>query len=82
VPAPAPAKATATGPLAWLTPREQEVANLLLRGQSNRQIAESLVITERTAETHVCRILSKLGLDSRAQIAALVLENRLASAAS
>jgi len=44
---------------------------------SNRQIAEALVITERTAETHVCRILSKLGLDSRAQIAAWIIDNGL-----
>jgi predicted ATPase/DNA-binding CsgD family transcriptional regulator len=62
------------GPLASLTAREQEVAQLLLRGRSNRQIAEVLIITERTAETHVCRILNKLGLDSRAQLAALVMD--------
>jgi predicted ATPase/DNA-binding CsgD family transcriptional regulator len=72
-----PAALPAQGPLAWLTPREREVAALLLRGMSNRQIAENLVITERTAETHVCRILSKLGLDSRAQIAAWVIDNGL-----
>jgi predicted ATPase/DNA-binding NarL/FixJ family response regulator len=68
------------GALAWLTPREREVAALLLRGMSNRQIAEDLVITERTAETHVCRILSKLGLDSRAQIAAWIIDNGLLDA--
>jgi DNA-binding NarL/FixJ family response regulator len=72
-----PTALPAQGPLAWLTPREREVAALLLRGMSNRQIAEDLVITERTAETHVCRILSKLGLDSRAQIAAWVIDNGL-----
>jgi DNA-binding NarL/FixJ family response regulator len=44
---------------------------------SNRQIAEQLVITERTAETHVCRILSKLGLGSRAQMAALIMDQQL-----
>jgi predicted ATPase/DNA-binding CsgD family transcriptional regulator len=63
--------------LAWLTPREREVSGLLLRGLSNRQIADELVITERTAETHVCRILSKLGLGSRAQIAAWALDHGL-----
>jgi predicted ATPase/DNA-binding NarL/FixJ family response regulator len=73
----APAALPAQGPLAWLTPREREVAALLLRGMSNRMIAEELVITERTAETHVCRILSKLGLDSRAQIAAWIIDNGL-----
>lgn len=67
----------AQGPLAWLTRREREVATLLLRGLSNRHIAEELVISERTAETHVCRILSKLGLDSRAQIAAWIIDNGL-----
>lgn len=73
----APTALPAQGPLAWLTPREREVAALLLRGMSNRHIAEELVITERTAETHVCRILSKLGLDSRAQIAAWIIDNGL-----
>ncbi|HEY0581920.1 MAG TPA: LuxR C-terminal-related transcriptional regulator, partial [Chloroflexota bacterium] len=72
----APTSQLASGPLACLTPREREVAALLLRGHSNRQIAEVLVVTERTAETHVCRILSKLGLDSRAQLAALVMDQR------
>src|SRR5919199_451812 len=77
VAAESPTALPAQGPLAWLTPREREVAGLLLRGMSNRQIAEDLVITERTAETHVCRILSKLGLDARAQIAAWVIDNGL-----
>ena len=61
-------------------PREREVAAQFVRGMSNRQIAEALVITERTAETHVCRILSKLGLDSRAQIAAWIIDNGLLDA--
>ena len=55
-----------------LTPRERQVANLLLRGITNRQIGAELQITERTAETHVCRILAKLKLDSRAQLARLL----------
>jgi DNA-binding CsgD family transcriptional regulator len=60
--------------MASLTNREREVVALVLRGASNRRIAEELVVTERTAETHVCRILSKLGLTSRAQIAALLVD--------
>jgi DNA-binding NarL/FixJ family response regulator len=68
--------------LLGLTTREREVAALLLRGMSNRQIAEQLVITERTAETHVCRILSKLGLGSRAQLAALIVDQHLGQAPS
>jgi DNA-binding NarL/FixJ family response regulator len=65
----------AEGELGWLTAREREVVGLLLRGHSNRQIAEDLVVTERTAETHVCRILNKLGLRSRAQIPAWAINN-------
>jgi predicted ATPase/DNA-binding CsgD family transcriptional regulator len=57
-----------------LTPREREVATLVLRGMSNRQIGVDLNISERTAETHVCRILNKLNLGSRAQIAMLMLD--------
>lgn len=50
-----------------LTEREQEVFALLARGCSNREIAEELIISVRTAETHVERILRKLGVENRAQ---------------
>jgi DNA-binding CsgD family transcriptional regulator len=53
-----------------LTNREQDVARLLAAGHSNREIADTLVITEGTVEVHVKHILSKLGLKSRAQVAA------------
>jgi len=53
-----------------LTPREQEVARLLARGFSNRQIADELVISLHTAQRHVENILGKLGLSSRTQAAA------------
>jgi len=56
-------------PRAGLTAREQEVAALVARGLSNRQIAEELVFGERTAEAHVGHCLSKLGLTSRTQLA-------------
>jgi predicted ATPase/DNA-binding CsgD family transcriptional regulator len=52
-----------------LTRREWEVAALLARGLSNRQIGEALVVAERTVEMHVSNILAKLGLASRAQVA-------------
>lgn len=55
-----------------LTRREQEVATLVAEGLTNRQIAERLFISERTAEHHVEQIRSKLGFHSRAQIAAWV----------
>ena len=52
-----------------LTAREREVATLIAQGKTNREIAIILVITERTADTHVQHILNKLGVGSRAQIA-------------
>ncbi|TMC47328.1 MAG: helix-turn-helix transcriptional regulator [Chloroflexi bacterium] len=52
-----------------LTAREREVAALVATGLSNKEIAEKLVISERTAEGHVERILGKLGFRSRSQIA-------------
>ncbi|MGC9665069.1 response regulator [Planosporangium sp. 12N6] len=52
-----------------LTPREREVLALVADGRSNREIAKALVVTERTARTHVSNILAKLGLASRTQAA-------------
>lgn len=60
-----------------LTPREREVAGLIARGLSNREIAEALVITERTAESHVQHILEKLGINSRGRMAAWAVEQGL-----
>ena len=54
------------------TLRETEVANLIAHGLTNRQIAEDLVIAQRTVDTHVERILGNLGFASRAQVAAWV----------
>jgi DNA-binding CsgD family transcriptional regulator/tetratricopeptide (TPR) repeat protein len=53
-----------------LSPREQEVARLVGRGLTNRQIAEALYVSERTAQNHVQHILVKLGFSNRSQIAA------------
>jgi DNA-binding CsgD family transcriptional regulator len=53
-----------------LTAREREVAGLIGRGHTNRRIAEALVVTERTAETHARNIREKLGFATRAQVAA------------
>lgn len=58
-----------------LTARESEIAALVAKGLSNRQIAGQLVISQRTAETHVEHILAKLGFTSRTQIAAWVTAN-------
>jgi predicted ATPase/DNA-binding CsgD family transcriptional regulator len=57
-----------------LTPREAEVAVLVARGLSNREIAGDLRVSQRTAETHVANILAKQGFTSRAQIAAWMAE--------
>ncbi|RVW00992.1 LuxR family transcriptional regulator [Rhodococcus spongiicola] len=57
-----------------LTPREQEVAELVARGMTNKAIADQLVISQRTAQGHVEHILAKLAFNSRTQIAAWVIE--------
>jgi non-specific serine/threonine protein kinase len=61
-----------------LTAREQQVATLVARGLTNRQIADTLVISERTAESHLERIRGKLGASNRAQIAVWATESGLA----
>jgi predicted ATPase/DNA-binding CsgD family transcriptional regulator len=60
-----------------LTRREQQVAGLVTRGLSNREIADKLVISQRTAESHVEHILVKLGVTSRAQVAAWITAQHL-----
>jgi DNA-binding NarL/FixJ family response regulator len=72
-PHPAPAA------LAALTPREQEVLDLLAGGLSNPEICERLVISEATAKTHVARILQKLDLRDRVQAVIYAYENGLVS---
>jgi non-specific serine/threonine protein kinase len=68
--------ATGTQPLAPLTPREQQVAELVAQGLSNKDIATRLVIAQRTAEGHVERILAKLGFTTRTHLAAWVIDQR------
>ncbi|MEU5884123.1 helix-turn-helix transcriptional regulator [Spirillospora sp. NPDC047279] len=64
------ATASAPGERSPLTKRELQVAGLVAQGLSNRQIAERLVISKRTADSHLEHILAKLGFISRPQIAA------------
>jgi DNA-binding NarL/FixJ family response regulator len=54
-----------------LTPREREVLALVADGRTNRQIAQELFITDKTASVHVSNILGKLGASNRGEAAAL-----------
>ena len=63
-----------------LTKRERQVAAVVAQGLTNQEIADELVVSLKTVEAHVTRILSKLGFSSRAQIAAWAVDKGLASA--
>jgi DNA-binding CsgD family transcriptional regulator len=54
-----------------LTPRETEVLRLLAEGRSNREIADALFISAKTASVHVSNILGKLNVSTRGEAAAL-----------
>ncbi len=71
-----PLEVTDSASSSVLTPREQEIALLIARGLSNRGIADELVISPATAARHVANILGKLGLNSRAQVAAWTIGQR------
>lgn len=58
-----------------LTPREQEVLDLIALGMSNKEIASTLVITEKTVKTHVSHVLGKLNLSDRTQAAIFALKS-------
>ncbi|MFE7133003.1 AAA family ATPase [Streptomyces sp. NPDC057638] len=60
-----------------LTPREEDVLRLVTEGRSNRQIAEALYISPKTASVHVSNILAKLGVSGRGEAAALAHRLRL-----
>ncbi len=60
-----------------LTEREREVLALVARGYTNKQIADTLSISEKTARNHVSHILEKLGLSRRSEAAAFAVEHRL-----
>jgi non-specific serine/threonine protein kinase len=65
-----------------LTAREREVAVLVARGLTNLEIAEQLVLSERTVETHVRNILRKLGLGSRLNMALWAVDHKLEASRS
>jgi DNA-binding NarL/FixJ family response regulator len=66
-------------PFSELSERELEILRLIADGQANKEIANRLVISERTARTHVSNILRKLGLSSRTQAALLAVREGLAT---
>ncbi len=76
MPPPSPRRA-AKRSYSGLTEREREIAVRIARGQSSREIADALVISTRTVETHIGNILSKLGYTARTQIAAWAVEKGL-----
>ena len=62
-----------------LTPREREVLGLMVRGSSNKEIAQALVVSQSTAKFHVSRILAKLGASGRTEAVTIALHHGLVS---
>jgi len=77
----APSGPNGGGSAGRLTPREQEILDLLAGGLDQREIAERLVISPKTVATHIQRILGKLGVRSRAQAVAYAHRHGLVDAA-
>ena len=76
-PLPSPAKSTPTYPHE-LTAREVDVLRLVAAGSSNQEIADTLVISDRTVNSHLVHIFNKLGVNSRAAAAAFAIRHKLA----
>jgi len=64
-------------PFRELSEREREILKLIAEGHANKEIARRLVISERTARTHVSHLLAKMGLSSRTQAALLAVKEGL-----
>jgi DNA-binding CsgD family transcriptional regulator len=65
-------RAAGTEGLGALSVREREIADLVAEGLTNREIGARLFLSEKTIESHLTRVFQKLGLRSRAQVAAEV----------
>jgi len=74
-----PASSSQKPAVGELTERELEVLRLIARGMNNREIAENMVISEKTVKTHVSSILGKLNLEDRTQAAIYALRHGLAT---
>ncbi len=75
---PEPTKAGALAAPGGLSPREVDVVRLIAAGRSNREIADALFVSPSTVISHVRSVLAKLGLDSRAAVAAWAVRHGLA----
>jgi DNA-binding NarL/FixJ family response regulator len=76
----AQAQLEAIGPANNITPREMEVLQLVVKGKTNKEIAESLCVTESTVKNHLRNILAKLHLKNRVQAAAYAVREGLVDA--
>ncbi len=76
-PAQTPKPASRPKELEGLTERELEVLEQIARGLTNREIAEKMVISEKTVKTHVSNLLAKLGLEDRTRAAIWALKHGL-----
>ena len=75
-----PAVTSAAAPLQDLTSRELDIVRLVAQGRSNHEIAQNLVISEKTVKTHVSHILGKLDLADRTQLAIYAIKHGLVDA--
>jgi DNA-binding NarL/FixJ family response regulator len=75
--APTPTRAASPDQIEPLTAREREVLDLVVRGASNHEIAEALVVSDNTVKYHLKNILGKLHLHNRAQVVAYALRRGL-----
>lgn len=76
---PRPAMTDLHAPYGRLTTRELEIAVLVAEGHTNREIADRLVLSERTIDNHLQHVMDKLGVHRRSQVSAWIAERRLLS---